>query len=249
MLKLLPFIFIVFTLNPTGARCAGPDPKVNASSPPQSESKACLKEGERGEVKGMPALPNRPCCPGLKESKTIEGCDGACKHACGARLDGEVSHFVCLSCGDKKCDPRYESVCNCPEDCKLPEDASADGPKTQEECYLKPCYLNGDFDGDGKQDRAVLVRSADFKYGIKITIATKRSFVLGAGECFGNGGCNFDWMNRWTLHRKQKIKQGATELKPPPRAKGDFLLLEKMDSASGIAYWDGKKFTWYQQGD
>lgn len=126
--------------------------------------------------------------------------------------------------------------------------AYASGLKNHEECYIKPCHLEGDFDGDGKQDRAVLIRNTDYAYGILITLATKSSFVLGAGECFGNGGCHFDWMNRWSVVKNAKIQQGATE-KLPPKAKGDYLLLEKLNSASGLAYWNGSQFMWYQQGD
>lgn len=117
------------------------------------------------------------------------------------------------------------------------------------ECYLKPCKLEGDFDGDGRQESAVLVRNSEYQLGIKITFSTKKSHVIGAGQCFGSGGCSFNWMDRWTIVKDKKIKQGATELRSPPRSKGDFLLLEKINSASGIAYWDGKQFQWYQQGD
>lgn len=55
-------------------------------------------------------------------------------------------------------------------------------------------------------------------------------------------------MDRWSL-QKNKIEQGADESEKPPVAKGDALLLEKVDAASGLAYWDGSKFNWYQQGD
>jgi hypothetical protein len=30
---------------------------------------------------------------------------------------------------------------------------------------------------------------------------------------------------------------------------GGALLVEKMDSASAIVFWDGKEYQWYQQGD
>ncbi len=115
-------------------------------------------------------------------------------------------------------------------------------------CYIKPCEIKGDFDGDNRLDTAVLVSDEQVKRGIKISFANKKSVILGAGEPIGNGGNNFDWMDRWTLH-KGKIKQGSTEPKGPPTPKGDSLLLEKMNSASGIVYWNGSEFEWFQQGD
>lgn len=78
----------------------------------------CLKEGVTGVVKGTPARSNDSCCEGLKERETIKGCETSCKVACGGRLENEVSTFVCIACGDKKCNPKLESKCNCPEDCK-----------------------------------------------------------------------------------------------------------------------------------
>jgi hypothetical protein len=54
-------------------------------------------------------------------------------------------------------------------------------------------------------------------------------------------------MDHWELH-KGLIEQGADQ-KKTPKAKGDSILLEKTESASGIVYWDGSEFGWYQQGD
>lgn len=115
-------------------------------------------------------------------------------------------------------------------------------------CYIKPCEYKGDFDGDNRTDLAVLITNKDGKKGIEISFANKKTAFIGAGEPIGNGGATFDWMERWTLHKK-KIEQGATESKKPPTPKGDSLLLEKINSASGLVYWDGFKFQWYQQGD
>jgi len=70
---------------------------------------------------------------------------------------------------------------------------------------------------------------------------------LGAGTPFGNGGANFDWMDRWSISRKRKVNveaDGGT-----PTLIGDALLVEKIDSASAIVFWNGKEYQWYQQGD
>ena len=108
---------------------------------------------------------------------------------------------------------------------------------------LHPAHLEADFNGDKKQDVAVLIRNkSSGKIGIAVVLRDKRITVLGAGTPFGNGGDNFDWMDSWSISKKGKVNGTPTLI-------GDALLLEKMDSASAIVFWDGKEYQWYQQGD
>lgn len=53
------------------------------------------------------------CCEGLKHRTQKDYFDEDCKEEPVAGYTG-----ICLACGDGKCDSRYESRCNCPEDCK-----------------------------------------------------------------------------------------------------------------------------------
>jgi hypothetical protein len=116
--------------------------------------------------------------------------------------------------------------------------------------HLNPCYLRGDLNGDGEADIAVLVRNIpDGEVGIAVChYGLKGVRILGAGTNFGNGGPNFSWMNIWSVFRKGKVVQGVTD-KTPPTLLGDALMVEKSESASGLIYWDGEKYDWYQQGD
>ncbi len=108
---------------------------------------------------------------------------------------------------------------------------------------LHPSHLEADFNGDKKQDVAILIRNkSSGKVGIAIVLRDKGMTILGAGTPFGNGGDNFDWMDSWSISKKES--GGGT-----PTLIGDALLLEKMDSASAIVFWDGKEYQWYQQGD
>ena len=108
---------------------------------------------------------------------------------------------------------------------------------------LHPSYLEADFNGDKKQDVAVLIRNkSSGKIGIAVVLRDKGITILGAGTPFGNGGDNFDWMDSWSISKKGKVNGTPTLI-------GDALLVEKMDSASAIVFWDGKEYQWYQQGD
>ena len=115
---------------------------------------------------------------------------------------------------------------------------------------LNPCYLRGDFSGDGEPDIAILVtETSSGKLGaVVLHFGSNDFFVLGAGESIGNGGDDFKWMTNWAVRRKGKVGQGA-DGQPPPKLKGEALHVEKAESASAIVYWDGTKYTWYQQGD
>lgn len=123
-------------------------------------------------------------------------------------------------------------------------------PSTHETAaWLKPTRLEGDFDNDGIHDIAVLVKELKTeKLGIAVCSGKSRSIrMLGAGVSIGAGGDDFSWMDKWSVHRGS-IGQGATE-ELPPGYRGDALHVEKMMSASGIIFFDSKKFRWYQQGD
>jgi hypothetical protein len=90
---------------------------------------------------------------------------------------------------------------------------------------------------------------ASGKSGIAIIHGGSRLMhVFGAGRKFDNGGDDFAWMNAWYVYRRGAVMQGATD-KLPPRLVASALMLIKTEAASGLLYWDGKRYAWYQQGD
>ncbi len=151
----------------------------------------------------------------------------------------------------------------------------------------RPFYLSGDFNGDGWQDIAVVVRLKDDAEQLKMT---KTASVLdpwlaaaaGAdGEEASEGGLQTDepgasagdlalavihgtkdgWkasapesrylllnsvFDELRIHRG-KIEVGASG-GTPPVVKGDAIYTGS-EVASGIIYWDGAAYRWYQQGD
>jgi hypothetical protein len=138
---------------------------------------------------------------------------------------------------------------------KIPEaieKAIVNGPSAKEydvSSRLTPLYLEGDFNGDGKIDVALLVKQrSTSKLGIAITQGgTDKVTILGAGIGIGNGGDDFEWMDYWQVYPKDgvAVKTGETAA----RRHGDALLVGKSEAASALIYWNGKRYVWSQQGD
>lgn len=103
---------------------------------------------------------------------------------------------------------------------------------------VNPFLLNGDFDGDGKYDVAVILQNRKDSEELDVMVVHR------------NGGLHFlrSWSLVWELYPKGKVYQGVGE-GPPPKLIGDALLFVKPEAASALYYWDGKEYKRYQQGD
>jgi hypothetical protein len=115
---------------------------------------------------------------------------------------------------------------------------------------INPSYLEGDFNGDGKMDVAVLVKERSTgKLGIAIVHGTTgKVTILGAGIGIGNGGDDFEWMDSWEVYSKTRGAHASGET-GVPRLRGDALLVEKSEAASAMIYWNGKRYVWSQRGE
>jgi hypothetical protein len=115
---------------------------------------------------------------------------------------------------------------------------------------IEPFYLQGDFNGDGTTDVAVLVKQrSSGKLGIAIIHrGINKVAILGAGVEVGNGGADFEWMDYWQLYSKSRVSRGSGETKTP-KLQGDALLVGKSEAASALIYWNGRRYVWLQQGD
>ena len=101
---------------------------------------------------------------------------------------------------------------------------------------LNPFLQVGDFDNDRRMDAAVFARDGTSgKEGILLLRhARPTPVVVGMGHPFGNGGDDFTWLNVW------RVESGP---------KGDQLVVEKSESASGAITWDGREYRWTQLSD
>lgn len=129
-------------------------------------------------------------------------------------------------------------------------DKSAEAKFFEISTHINPYYLQGDFNGDGQLDIAILIveRRTGKKGVVIIHGGSRRLHLFGAGRDWGNGSDDFPGLNAWYVYRRSAGGQGATD-KPPPRLFGSALMLIKTESASALLYWDSKQYRWYQQGD
>lgn len=112
---------------------------------------------------------------------------------------------------------------------------------------LNPFYQRGDFDGDGRTDLAILVRTkATGKIGILMLHRAGKPVLLGAGRAFGNGGDDFAWIDQWSVDdRGQTPRRGGSTAGEP----ADALRVAKEGAASALIRYRNKRYVWQQQGD
>ncbi len=119
---------------------------------------------------------------------------------------------------------------------------------------MNPFYLRGDFDGDGKPDYAFWIKAkAGGATGIAIWLSSRQKLIiLGAGVPFGfSGSTRSDFGGKnivWQVYGKRPVEQGE-DGGTPPTLVGEAIWLGTKGIASGLIYWDGESFKWYQQGD
>ncbi|WP_158828492.1 hypothetical protein [Mucilaginibacter lacusdianchii] len=79
--------------------------------------------------------------------------------------------------------------------------------KYELKAYLKPAYLEADFNGDGIKDIiALIAEKKTHKRGLVLVHAgTGRFFVFGAGTAFGDtqGDDDYKWSQGWAVYKRK----------------------------------------------
>src|ERR1700754_3743565 len=116
--------------------------------------------------------------------------------------------------------------------------------------FIKPAYLEADFNGDGLQDIACLVieKHTKKKGVIVIHRGSNNYFVFGAGAKFGNGSDDFKWAGGWkvykdrityeTLFNKEGDMSGSKKIKLQRPALYIYDLEDGQPNSGGIIYWN-----------
>jgi hypothetical protein len=127
--------------------------------------------------------------------------------------------------------------------------------------YLKPAYLEADFNGDGIEDIASLVLDKKTKKEGILLIhgGTSQYFVFGAGTKFGNGSDDFKWAGGWQIYKKKIAYEmlfdndggmsGSKKIKLKRQSVFIYDLEDGEPNSGGIIYWAGKKYIWIHQGE
>jgi hypothetical protein len=113
---------------------------------------------------------------------------------------------------------------------------------------LSPFIWRGDFDGDGRQDFAVLIAETKTKKeGIVFLLQGRAPVMIGAGHNFGNGGDDFSWMDAW--HVEHRATGEGKDHDQNGTLKADRLMVAKEGSASALIYFRNGTLRWHQEGD
>ena len=124
--------------------------------------------------------------------------------------------------------------------------------------FTKPAFLQSDFNGDKSIDCAALIKEKSTKkVGILLIHSRDLKFyIFGAGNDFGNGSDNFDWLKMWKVYDDKTAYETQFD-----KASGDIIGsktvnltrpaidVEDMEIAGGLIYWDGHKYIWIHQGE
>jgi hypothetical protein len=111
-----------------------------------------------------------------------------------------------------------------------------------------PYYQRGDFDGDGRLDYAVAVRSKRSKRLGVAFILRKRVEIVGADIAIVRDDPSVDPsvpLDSWRVLKRSELAQTYAL----QNAIGDGLFVEEREAGSGILYRTDKRFEWLQLGD
>ena len=160
---------------------------------------------------------------------------------------------VLYSCGQKQQEKQSEALEDKREIESTVVQTTESDTVSKSKSWLNPNFLSADFNGDGFSDTAYAI-IINNKKGIKINHGnTADEFVIGAGNDFGNGGDNFDWVENWNLVKEKATYEvtfkedgdidGGKEVKLDHTA--FYIGAEEVGGAT--VAWKGGKYVWIHQ--
>ena len=113
-----------------------------------------------------------------------------------------------------------------------------------------PPYLEGDFDGDGVRDAAVLIEQrATGKLGVAfVLMGPRRVAIVGAGTAIAGGPDDLAWIDQWDVYRKGVSFSLTIHDRPGVPLLADALWVARRDSASAFVIWSGGGYAWEKRG-
>jgi hypothetical protein len=121
--------------------------------------------------------------------------------------------------------------------------------------WLNPEYLIADFNGDGHIDTAFAV-VINNKKGIRIKHGnTNEEFILGAGNEFGNGGDDFDWVKNWNLvmdsmtYEVTFMEEGDIDGSRDVKLDYPAFYIGTEEEGGATVAWKEGKYVWIHQAD
>ncbi|MFD3004039.1 hypothetical protein ACFS7Z_27050 [Pontibacter toksunensis] len=121
--------------------------------------------------------------------------------------------------------------------------------------WLNPQYLTADFNGDGHVDTAfaVIINS---KKGIIIKHCdTNEEFIIGAGNKFGNGGDDFNWVENWNLvtdsitYEVTFMEEGDIDGSRDVKLDYPAFYIGTEEEGGATVAWKEGKYVWIHQAD
>ncbi len=116
--------------------------------------------------------------------------------------------------------------------------------------FIQPEYLIADFNGDGINDIAVLIKNkGNNKKGFIIFHpSTQEYFIIGAGVIFEEKDTwdDLNWVDKWRIN-KEKNNESGIQGGPDLILKFYSIEITKDEIGGGLIYWDGKKYKYFHQ--
>jgi hypothetical protein len=121
--------------------------------------------------------------------------------------------------------------------------------------WINPSYLTADFNGDSNLDTAFAV-IINNKKGIKIKHGkTNEIHLIGAGIDFGNGGDDFNWVDKWKLVTEKTtyeitfMDSGDVDGSRTINLQNTSFYIGTEESGGATIAWINGKYTWIHQAD